>query len=139
MGRIMAIDYGLKRVGIAVTDPLQIISSPLETIENSQIFPYLESYLVKENVDEVVVGMPKNLQNEDTHITADVKTFVEKLAGRFPGTKICTMDERFTSKVAFSTIVSSGVNKKKRKDKKLVDKVSASLILQTYMEQKGIL
>lgn len=137
MGRLLSIDYGLKRVGIAVSDPLRIIATPLDSVDTPLLFSYLDSYISKENVEVIVVGMPMRLLNTDTHITEDVRKLVVKLQNKYPKIPIRTVDERYTSVIANSTILASGVSKKRRKDKKLVDKISASLILQTYMQQNG--
>ena len=133
MGRVMAIDYGLKRVGIAVTDPLRIIASPLTTVNTPELLDFLETYMKTEPLDELVVGMPVGLDNRDTDATQLVRTAMGKISGKFPGLKLVTVDERFTSKIATASIREGGAKKKQRRDKKLIDKVSASLILQTYL------
>lgn len=137
MGRILAIDFGTKRVGLASTDPLQIIASPLETVPNKDIFTYLKAYLNKEEVEKIIVGMPKNLQNEDTHATESVRKFVTKLEETFTTIKIITADERFTSKMAFQTMIDGGLKKKARQNKETVDKVSATIILQSYLQSNS--
>ncbi|MTI41748.1 Holliday junction resolvase RuvX [Fulvivirga lutimaris] len=137
MGRILAIDFGTKRVGLASTDPLQIIASPLDTVPNKEILTYLKSYLSKEGVDKIIVGMPKNLQNEDTHSTESVRKFVLKLEKTFPEVKVITADERFTSKMAFQTMIDGGLKKKDRQNKETVDKVSATIILQSYLQSNS--
>ncbi len=134
MGRILAIDFGTKRIGLAVTDPLQIIASPLETVPNKEIIPYLKTYFQKEEVEKLIVGMPKNLQNQDTHSTEGVRKFISKLTETFPNLKIITVDERFTSKMAFQTMIDGGLKKKDRQNKETVDKVSAAIILQSYLQ-----
>ncbi|MDH5398609.1 MAG: Holliday junction resolvase RuvX [Cyclobacteriaceae bacterium] len=134
-GRVMAIDYGLKRVGVAVSDPLKIISSPLTTVSATEILDFIRQYCQKEAVEEIVVGLPVNLQNEATDATAPVIKFIGQLEKAMPDMKVSTMDERFTSKIAFDTLLQAGVRKKQRRDKKLIDKISASLILQTYLER----
>ena len=133
MGRILAIDYGLKRCGIAVTDMMQIVASPYDTIPSEKLLKFLKEYVQKESVEAIVVGRPVRINLEDSHITADTDQLVIKLKGIFPELKIETVDERFTSKMATQTIANSGLTKKKRKEKGLIDKVSASLILQTYL------
>ena len=133
MPRILAIDYGLKRCGIAITDPLQIIASPLEAIPSEQLFNFLNGYFAKEEVETIVVGRPTRLNLEDSDITRDVDLLIEKLKTKYREKEVVSVDERFTSKLATEAIVSSGAKKKKRKDKNLIDKVSASLILQTYL------
>lgn len=136
MGRIMALDYGTKRVGVAVTDEFQIIASPLETVHSAQIVQYLTEYFAKNTVDVLVIGEPKRLNNEDTHVTKIINDFVVHLKRKFPHLLIERMDERFTSKMAQQAILSSGASKKKRQEKGLVDTVSAALILQSYMQLK---
>ena len=136
MGRILALDYGTKRVGVAVTDEFQIIASPLDTIHSTLIVKYLSDYLAKNVVDIIVIGEPKRLNNEDTDSTKLINEFVVHLTRKFPLIKIDRMDERFTSKMAKQAILLSGVNKKRRMDKELVDTISATLILQSYMEFK---
>lgn len=133
MGRILAIDYGTKRCGIAVTDPLQIIASPLQTVETKVIFTFLTEYITTEKVEKLVVGMPRRLNLEDSHSTQATILFVEKLKTTFPQLGVFTVDERFTSRIAKQTIIDSGKRKKERKDKSLIDKISASLILQSYL------
>ncbi len=135
MGRVLAIDYGLKRVGIAVTDPLQIIATALTTVRNIDIFDFLKEYLSNEEVELFVVGMPKNLQNKDTNATQPVRSFIVKLKKQFPDKEIKLIDERFTSKMAFATMIASGVKKQARRNKETVDKISATIILQSYLEQ----
>lgn len=134
MPRILALDYGLKRTGIAVTDPLQIIASPLETVETNQLMKFLEAYLKKEEVEAIVIGDPKNLDNTPNDLSSVVKKFTTEVEQKFPGKKIVMVDERFTSKMAQQVILSSGKKKKDRRDKSLLDKVSAALILQHYLE-----
>lgn len=134
MGRIIGIDYGQKRTGIAATDPMKIIASPLTTVPTKEIFKFLKDYCTKEPVERFVVGMPKNLQNEDTDSTAAVGKFVIKLKNLFPGIDINEVDERFTSKIAFSAMVEGGMKKKDRRNKANIDKVSATLILQSYLD-----
>ncbi len=137
MARILAIDYGTKRVGVAVTDELQIIASGLTTVHSSEIVTFLKSYLEKEKVETIVVGEPKNLRNEETDSTFEIEKFVTHLSRTFPTVKIDRVDERFTSAIASQAILMSGVKKKKRQDKGLVDEVSATIILQDYLEKKS--
>jgi putative Holliday junction resolvase len=134
MGRILGIDYGKKRVGLAVTDPLKIISNSLDTIDTSLIINYLKQYLQKEEVEAFVLGLPVDLQNNDTDVTADVRRFAKVLEKEFPAIKLHFYDERFTSKMAMQTLVNAGKNKKFRRDKSNIDKVSASIILRDWME-----
>jgi putative Holliday junction resolvase len=132
----MAIDYGLKRTGLAVTDPLRIISTPLETVESTVLMQYLREYLVKEKVDEFVVGMPKTLSNEDSAIAPAVRKFVEELKKNFIDTPVSLMDERFTSTIARRSLLEGGMKKKDRQKKSNVDKISATLLLQDFMKIK---
>ncbi len=134
MGRILAIDYGTKRTGLAVTDPLKIIASPLETVPTKTLLTYLSAYTSNEMVDTIVIGMPKSLQNNDTHSTDQVRKFILALKKKFPDMPIREVDERFTSKMAFQTMIDGGLKKKARQDKSTVDKLSATIILQSYME-----
>ena len=133
MGRIVAIDYGLKRTGIAVTDPLRIIASPLETVSTSELLSFLKKYVIKETVDEFVVGMPKTLSNKDSEIAPSVRLFVDELKKLFPEKPVHLADERFTSSMAQRALIEGGMKKKDRQVKGNVDKVSAAIILQGYM------
>jgi len=133
MGRILAIDYGQKRVGLAVTDEMQIIATALTTIHVKDIWTYLADYLKKENVDCIVVGEPKDLMNRPSDSTRFIEPFVKKLAKTFPDMVIKRFDERFTSKMAHDTMLESGISKSKRRNKALVDTISATIILQSYM------
>jgi putative Holliday junction resolvase len=134
MGRIMAIDYGLKRTGIAVTDPLQIIANGLDTVPTHTLLKFLENYFAKEPVDDVVIGMPKNLENKDTDSTQSVRIFVKAFEKKFPSRKLILHDERFTSHMAMQSMIAGGMSKKDRRVKGTVDRVSATIILQSYME-----
>lgn len=134
MARIMAIDYGTKRCGIAVTDPLQIISSGLSTIHSKDLFVFLKQYFAKEVVECVVVGEPKQMNNEPSQSAEHVNIFLIKFKKEFPDMKLERMDERFTSKMAFQTMIDGGLKKQQRRNKALVDEISATLILQSYME-----
>lgn len=138
MGRIIGIDYGNKRTGLAVTDPLQIIASPLETVRTHQIFEFLQHYCQQEDTEAFVVGMPKNLDNSDTHATKHVEGFVKKLRKIFPAQAVHLQDERFTSKQALNAMIEGGTSKKFRREKGNIDKVSATIILQFYLEKKRI-
>ena len=133
MGRILAIDYGKKRTGLAVTDPLRIIATPLETVPTHELMTYLDGYLKKEVVDEFVVGMPKTLKNEDSEIAPLVRAFVEKLGKVYSDKKIHLADERFTSRMAMQDMIEGGMKKKDRQVKGNVDKISATIILQTFL------
>ena len=137
MGRILAIDYGLKRTGLAVTDPLRIIATALETVETSLLISFLKKYFEKEQVDEAVIGMPKQMNNEDSQIAPHVRTFVEQFKSNFPNKPIFLADERFTSVLAHRAMIDGGMKKKDRRVKGNVDKISATLILQNYLESKG--
>jgi putative Holliday junction resolvase len=138
MGRILAIDYGSKRTGLAVTDPMRIIATALEMIESQKLIEYLKNYFSKEQVDEVVIGMPKQLNNQDSEIAPLVRKFVELFKITFPEKPIALADERFTSAQAQRTMLDGGMSKKNRQIKGNVDKISATLILQNYMQTKGL-
>lgn len=138
MGRILAIDYGSKRTGLAVTDPMRIIATALEMIESQKLIEYLKNYFSKEQVDEVVIGMPKQLNNQDSEIAPLVRKFVELFKITFPEKPIALADERFTSAQAQRSMLDGGMSKKNRQIKGNVDKISATLILQNYMQTKGL-
>jgi len=138
MGRILAIDYGSKRVGLAVTDPLKIIASALDTIHSKDVLEFLKAYVDREDVEAMVVGMPVNLDGEDTNNTPQVKGFVKGLKKAFPDMPIHLHDERFTSSMAMSAMITSGYSKKDRREKGNIDKISATIILQSFMESKGM-
>ena len=133
MPRILAIDYGLKRTGLAVTDPLKIIATALTTVESPKLIQFLKDYFKKEEVELIVIGEPKNWDESDTHATPLVKKLVEKLKKEFPNMPLKLVDERYTSKMAGDAIIEMGIKKKDRRDKSLVDKVAATIILQEYM------
>jgi putative Holliday junction resolvase len=133
MGRILAIDYGQKRIGLAVTDELKIIASPLDTILVKDIHEFLKQYIAKNPVELILVGLPKTLDNKPSESTPFVENFVSWLKNAFPQIPIERVDERFTSKMAFQSMIDSGISKKARKDKALIDKISATIILQSYM------
>jgi len=134
MGRILAIDYGKKRVGLAVTDELQIIATGMDTVLTHEIIPYLKKYLNDNVVDCFVVGLPMRMHFEEPEIEKSITTFLNGLKNAFPKIPVERYDERFTSKMAFQTMIDSGLNKTDRKNKALVDKISATIILQSYME-----
>ena len=134
MGRILAIDYGQKRVGIAVTDELQLIANALVTVESQNIFSFLNQYIDKENVSLFLVGKPKQMDNTDSDANKYITPFVRKLYLEFPDIPIERADERFTSKMAFQTMIDAGLGKKARQNKALVDSISATIMLQTYLE-----
>ena len=137
MGRIIAIDYGRKRVGMAVTDELQIIATALTTVHSKDIFPFLKEYCTNEKVDCFVVGEPRQMNNEASEAAEFIEPFVKKLKKEFPVIPIERYDERFTSKMASQAILDAGAKKQKRKDKALVDKVSAVLILQSWLMNRS--
>lgn len=136
MGRIVSIDYGKKRVGIAVTDELQMIANALCTVPANGIFPFLQNYTAKENVSLFLVGKAKQLDNSDSESARYIEPFVRKLAKAFPNIGIERMDERFTSKLAFQTMIDAGLHKKARQNKALVDALSATILLQSYLESR---
>ncbi len=136
MARLVGVDYGSKRVGIAVTDPLQIIASPLDTYHSKDVIAFLKKYDEQEGIEKFVVGMPKNLNNEATNATPLVKGFVTLLKKAFPDKEVVLVDERFTSKMAFDTMIRGGLKKKDRRNKGTVDKISASILLQSYLESR---
>ncbi|SFW51406.1 Holliday junction resolvase RuvX [Chitinophaga sancti] len=136
MGRILAIDYGKKRTGLAVTDPLQIIATGLTTIPSQTLIPYLKKYFETEQVEMILIGEPKNLDGSDTDATALVAECVRILKKNFPAMPLKQVDERFTSKMAFQTMIDSGLKKKDRQNKGLVDEISATIILQEYLRSK---
>lgn len=138
MGRILAIDYGQKRVGFAVTDELRICAGALDTIHVSKAFEFLQNYLQTENVDIVVIGEPKKLDNTASDSTRFIEPFVQRVRKTFPDLEIVRVDERFTSKMAFQTMIDAGLGKKERQKKELVDKISATIILQSYLQQLDI-
>ncbi len=133
MGRLLAIDYGTKRTGIAVTDELQIIASGLTTVNSSELIAFLKDYISKEKVDTIIVGLPKQMNNTDSESEIYIQKFIIKLQKELITIPIIRVDERFTSKMAFQTMIDSGLSKKQRKNKALVDEISATLILQSFM------
>lgn len=137
MYRILAIDYGVKRCGIAVTDPMQIIASGLTTVATNELLQFLKKYVNEENVREIIVGKPKRMNNEDSDIEALILNFIKKLITEFPELTILREDERFTSKMAFQTMIDSGMKKKQRQNKELIDEISATIILQSYLNRRG--
>lgn len=136
MKRIIGIDYGKKRVGVAVSDPLMIFASPLETVSTANIINYLKTYTSKEEVEKFVVGYPVNMDNRPSEAAQYVDGFLKQLKKAFPQIPVVLEDERFTSVLAFQSLIDSGVKKMDRRDKAAVDKVSAALILQTFMDRK---
>ena len=136
MARILSIDYGLKRTGIAVTDPLQIIASGLTTVETPRLFQFLKDYFSKEQVELILIGEPKNLDDSDTHATPHVRKAIERLKKDFPAIPVVTVDERFSSKMATRAMIDMGLKKKQRQNKALVDEIAATLLLQEYLKMK---
>ena len=134
MGRFLCLDYGRKRVGVAVTDPLKIIAGGLETVPTHQIRDYLKAYLAGGDVDRLVVGYPKTVRNQPSEAVQYIDPFLKWFRKEFPATPVDLYDERFTSKMAERSLIEAGVPKMARRDKSLVDKVSAALILQSYMD-----
>ena len=135
MARILAIDFGKKRTGIAVTDELQIIASGLTTVETPELLAFLEKYFSQEKVETVVIGEPKRMNNEPSEVTPLIEKFIEKFAKKFPTMPVERMDERFTSKMAFQTMIDSGLKKKQRQNKALVDEIAATIILQDFLNR----
>jgi putative Holliday junction resolvase len=133
LGRILSIDYGRKRVGLAVSDPLKIIATALDTVPAAEVLDYIGKYLARESVELFVVGLPKNLDNTDAESMKDVKPFVARLQARFPDIPVVWVDERFTSKLAMRAMIDSGVKKSERRKKENTDKISAVIILQSYL------
>ncbi len=137
MPRVLAIDLGTKRTGLAVTDPLKITANPLETIETSKLLDYLKAYCAKEEVEALVLGHPTRLNGQDNEMTPKVMKLKEELEKTFPGKKVVLIDERFTSKMAMQSMIAMGSKKKDRKEKAgNLDKVSAAIILQSYLERQ---
>lgn len=134
----MAIDYGRKKVGLAATDPYQIIANGLGTVPAHTILKYLKKYMEEEEVETIVVGHPKQMNNTDSESMVYIKPFLEKLKVLFPDVNIEMMDERFTSKLAFQTMIDAGLKKKARRNKELVDSISATIILQSWMDKKKL-
>ncbi|HZH37401.1 MAG TPA: Holliday junction resolvase RuvX [Flavisolibacter sp.] len=135
MGRILSIDYGKKRSGIAVTDPLKIIATGLTTVETPKLLAFLRDYIKKEGVEQVIIGMPTNLDDSDTHATPLVKKFIGLLQRNFPALPITEVDERFTSKMATQAMLDMGLKKKQRQNKALKDEIAATIMLQEYMNK----
>lgn len=136
MGRILAIDYGKKRTGIAVTDTMQLIASGLTTVATHELFDFLKKYFGEEPVERVVIGLPKQMNNEESENAKRVKEFVNRFKKQMPTIPVEMIDERFTSVLAQRTIIEAGLKRKDRQNKALVDEVSATIILQSYMESK---
>jgi putative Holliday junction resolvase len=135
VSRILAIDYGLKRTGIAVTDPLRIIATGLTTIQSSELIAFLKEYTRKETVELILVGLPKNLDGSETDASQPAKMIIEKIKKQFPQIQVKTLDERFTSKMASRAMIDMGLKKQQRRDKSLVDRIAATLMLQEFLER----
>jgi putative Holliday junction resolvase len=133
LSRILAIDFGVKRTGIAVTDELQIIASGLTTVPTDELLSFLENYFNEEDVALVVVGEPKRMNNENSAVESSILEFIKKFESQFSNIPLRRIDERFTSKMAFQTMIDGGLKRKQRKDKGLIDKISATIILQSYL------
>jgi putative Holliday junction resolvase len=136
MGRILAIDYGQKRTGLAVTDPLQIIANSLITVPSNELIVFLQSYFIANEVELVVIGYPRQMNNTDSQAVVFIDGFLKNFKKKFPTMKFYLMDERFTSKMALQTMIDGGVKKQQRRDKALIDRISATIILQSYMEMR---
>jgi putative Holliday junction resolvase len=136
MARILSIDYGLKRTGIAVTDDFQIIASGLTTIPSTDIIPFLKTYFSKENVETVIIGEPKQMNGLPSESTEIIEKFIAQFHTEFPNMKMERVDERFTSKMAFQTMIDSGLKKKQRQNKGLIDEIAATILLQDYLNYK---
>jgi putative Holliday junction resolvase len=134
MGRILAIDYGQKRVGLAVSDPMQIIANSLETVSAHEALNFIKNYVEREKVDKFVVGLPKQMNGADSQSMEYITPFVKKMREMFPDIELIYVDERFTSVLAHKTMLDGGLKKKDRQNKGLVDRISATIILQTYLE-----
>jgi len=137
MGRIIGVDYGLKRIGLAVTDPLQIFASPLITVNQEEFYSYINDYMKKNEVEAFVIGYPIQMNNKPSDSVTYINPFIKKLKKTFPEKYIYLADERFTSQMALKTMIAGGVKKKDRQDKSMVDKISASIILQSYLDTRS--
>jgi putative Holliday junction resolvase len=137
MSRILAIDYGTKRIGLAVTDPLQIFASPLDTVSPKEFDSFITEYLKKEEVTDIVIGYPVQMNNQPSESVNYINPFIKKLKKTFPEKHIHLVDERFTSQMALRTMIDGGVKKKDRQDKSMVDKISAAIILQSFLDNRS--
>jgi len=138
MARILAIDYGSKRVGLAISDPEQIIATGLTTVHSKDIIEYLRKYFMKENIECIVIGDPKQMNNKPSESAKIIEPFIKNLRRKFPGTTVKRVDERFTSKIASKEMIRAGLKKKDRRNKELIDIMSATIILQSYLEQNKV-
>jgi putative Holliday junction resolvase len=137
MGRIIGIDYGRKRIGLAVTDPLQIFASPLSTVSTHEFYIFINEYIKSEVVDAFVIGYPVQMNNQPSESVIYINPFIKKLKKTFPDKHIYLADERFTSQMALRTMIDGGVKKKDRQDKSMIDKISASIILQSFLDNRA--
>lgn len=137
MGRIIAIDYGRKRTGIAVTDPLNMFAQPLATVPSHEVIGFLKKYTSQEQVETFVVGDPRTLNNRDSESVVYIKPFIRLLENTFPDITVARMDERFTSRMAFQAMLDAGLRKQQRRDKELIDRLSAVIILQSWLEARN--
>tara|TARA_B110000879_G_scaffold127075_1_gene167507 strand:- start:87 stop:497 length:411 start_codon:yes stop_codon:yes gene_type:complete len=136
MSKILSIDFGLKRTGLAITDDAKMFAFGLDTVESKVLMDKITSLVKDEKVDEIVIGLPKRLNNEDSHVTENVRLLKEAVENKFPLLTVALLDERFTSKMASSAMHTAGATKKQKKEKGLIDKVSATIILQSYLDGK---
>ena len=136
MSKILSIDFGLKRTGLAITDDAKMFAFGLDTVESKVLMDKITSLVKDEKVDEIVIGLPKRLNNEDSHVTENVRLLKEAVQNKFPLLIVALLDERFTSKMASSAMHTAGATKKQKKEKGLIDKVSATIILQSYLDGK---
>jgi putative Holliday junction resolvase len=136
MGRILGIDFGTKRIGLAVTDPLQIFASPLKSVKNHEFESFIQDYVKTVSIDEFVIGYPVTLNNQPSKSVEYIDPFIKKLKRLFPEIPVNKVDERFTSGMALKTMIDGGVKKKNRRDKSMVDKISAAIILQSFLEKR---
>jgi putative Holliday junction resolvase len=139
MGRILSIDYGKKRVGLAVSDPLQIIATRLETVAADTIWNFLDAYFSKEEVELTIIGYPRQMNNEPSEAIRYIDPFLKKFRNKYKEMPVKLMDERFTSKMAFQTMIDAGVKKKDRRDKAMIDGISATILLQSHLEERKFL
>ena len=137
MARILSIDYGAKRTGLAVTDPMQIIASGLTAVDTKDLVPFLKKYLAGESVELILIGEPKNWDDSDTHATPLVRAFIKKIQKEFPHIPVQTLDERYTSKMATQAMLDMGLKKKQRQNKKNVDEIAATIMLQEYLNNNA--
>lgn len=137
MGRILGIDHGRKRIGLAVTDPLKMFASPLTTIRTTDFNNFLKEYLLTEEIDAFVIGYPLTMNNQPSESVTYINPFIRKLKKEFPDKDINLVDERFTSQMALNTMIEGGVKKKDRQDKSMIDKISASIILQSFLDKQS--